>query len=387
MTISFLNKNSNKKIITVGGVKGGIGKSTISTNIAYLLAKDGKKTILVDTDYRDPNLFQRTKGLIEFDFNRLKESNSRIYFINNAPVQKKARDTLLSWYGKSISWNGNKNKSKLLKELEIPHILLYATTANDPDYERKLSIGDLPVNAGENLQIIYLLLDRGLFPLTQIGAGKIKKILSSISKLDADRIVFDTPPGANDISSHLSSITDVRYIVPKFETSAYDTAINDVEGTLISRVQAELKKYNGVKDTNLKKLIEDAQRMSIYETKAKGLSWIDFFHKHGEKPIVQGVLKDFGDNTFPVINLVPFGYGKQGRKKSAEFIKNVKKDIGVELNTISNARYIFRLDDDIELAATENGVPFAHQLSKLEKLSKTDERCYKQLKNLIGPVR
>lgn len=39
-------------IITFGGTKGGSGKTTIATNVAAFLAKEGMKFVLVDTDYQ-----------------------------------------------------------------------------------------------------------------------------------------------------------------------------------------------------------------------------------------------------------------------------------------------------------------------------------------------
>jgi flagellar biosynthesis protein FlhG len=44
------------KIIAVGGGKGGIGKSLICTNLAVALALNGKKVVLVDTDFGSSNL-------------------------------------------------------------------------------------------------------------------------------------------------------------------------------------------------------------------------------------------------------------------------------------------------------------------------------------------
>lgn len=47
---------SDKKIIAIGGGKGGVGKSIVTANFAVGLAKAGKKVIVVDADLGGPNL-------------------------------------------------------------------------------------------------------------------------------------------------------------------------------------------------------------------------------------------------------------------------------------------------------------------------------------------
>ncbi len=44
------------RIVAVGGGKGGVGKSVISTNLAYALAAQGRHVVLVDADLGAPNL-------------------------------------------------------------------------------------------------------------------------------------------------------------------------------------------------------------------------------------------------------------------------------------------------------------------------------------------
>jgi len=46
----------NKRAISVGGGKGGIGKSCFAANLAVALTRHGKRVILVDTDIEAPNL-------------------------------------------------------------------------------------------------------------------------------------------------------------------------------------------------------------------------------------------------------------------------------------------------------------------------------------------
>ena len=45
-----IDNNVMPKVITVTSGKGGVGKTNISVNLACLLAKQGKRVVLVDAD-------------------------------------------------------------------------------------------------------------------------------------------------------------------------------------------------------------------------------------------------------------------------------------------------------------------------------------------------
>ena len=57
--VSLANENhkkSNTKVVVITSGKGGVGKSTITANIAYLLSKKGKKVAVLDADIGLANL-------------------------------------------------------------------------------------------------------------------------------------------------------------------------------------------------------------------------------------------------------------------------------------------------------------------------------------------
>ena len=73
---------SQVNIITIGGGKGGIGKSVVTTNLAVGLALGGQRVVLVDTDYGASNLHallgisNPERGFLDFFTQKGKNSNS-----------------------------------------------------------------------------------------------------------------------------------------------------------------------------------------------------------------------------------------------------------------------------------------------------------------------
>ncbi len=56
LNIEFLNVDQNYKILQFTSTEPSEGKSTTISNIAYLMAKEGKKVLLMDLDLRKPKL-------------------------------------------------------------------------------------------------------------------------------------------------------------------------------------------------------------------------------------------------------------------------------------------------------------------------------------------
>lgn len=81
-------------IITVGGIKGGTGKSTIATNLAVMRAAAGRDVLLIDTDE------QRTAT----DFGNMRNEGD--------PQGQRPRLTLLRLSGPAVRTEGLKLKDK-----------------------------------------------------------------------------------------------------------------------------------------------------------------------------------------------------------------------------------------------------------------------------------
>lgn len=108
-------------IIVVGGVKGGIGKSTIASNLAVLAAAQGWNVMLVDADSSD----QQTT---------LRWAAER----NDSP-NVKAAITTMALHGKAI-------RSELLRLTDRYDLVIVDPGARDSDTQRfALSVADLAV--------------------------------------------------------------------------------------------------------------------------------------------------------------------------------------------------------------------------------------------------
>ena len=233
-----------KKKIAVGSSKGGSGKSKTACDIAYTITeRKKKKTILTDDDFGGPNDFRRMEGLINFDFNKLRSLTGEEavdYFRKNAPITPNAKETLISWYEQGA-----------LKRLNLPHFLMYRDTIGNNLYKKKIRIEDLLVDAGENLKIIFGLLDTYTYPLLGTTDRQIKNMVSSVFSLPADKIIADTAPGINHGSLYIFSEADIRYVIANLEIASTEEPMGFVESSIAYILQkkiGELSSLHGKKE-------------------------------------------------------------------------------------------------------------------------------------------
>ena len=62
--------NKSSKVITVTSLKGGVGKSTITANLAFTLAQSGKRILAIDCDFniRNLDLIMGLEDRVVYDF-------------------------------------------------------------------------------------------------------------------------------------------------------------------------------------------------------------------------------------------------------------------------------------------------------------------------------
>lgn len=169
------------KIISVHSFRGGTGKSNISANLSYLLAKSGKKVCTVDTDIQSPGihvLFQLDKPASGATLND--------FLWGNCSIDKVATDV-----------SGN---------LGLPEKSLFFIPCS-------MDMGD-----------ITRILKQG-YDMTTLAKG-----FSDIRKLlDLDYLIIDTHPGLDEETLLAISLSDILFIVLRPDTQDYQGTSVTVE--------------------------------------------------------------------------------------------------------------------------------------------------------------
>lgn len=151
---SMIDRNGRqRKIIAVGGAKGGIGKSIFATNLGVLLSTKGKKTVLIDLDLGSANLhLYLGKTSLEYNINDFLEK--RVSTINEITVSTKYGPYLIGGDSSQLG-STNINFSKKLK-------LMRAIKDIDADF----IILDLGGDTSYNIIDFFLLAEHGFVVTT-----------------------------------------------------------------------------------------------------------------------------------------------------------------------------------------------------------------------------
>ncbi|MEL6923439.1 MAG: AAA family ATPase [Bacteroidota bacterium] len=152
--LNFLVPDRNKNVIGFSSLMAGEGKSFCAVNLAFSLATAGKKTLLIDTDFRKPSMLNpenegKEKGLSDF----LKDS---LYGINDIIRQHPSQDQL--YYIPTQREMGN--PQELFMSQRLP--LLLETARKEFDY---VIIDSPAVGLVSDYLLISPLIDVHLFVL------------------------------------------------------------------------------------------------------------------------------------------------------------------------------------------------------------------------------
>jgi len=171
-------------IIPVGGGKGGIGKSVISTNLAVGIALSGQKVVLMDGDFGSSNL------------HALLGISHPLYGFQDLFINDKAPDSLLI-------------------ETGISNLKFIS------------SAGDNPGSAN-------------------IDSERVKKIISFIKKLDADTVILDLGPGTSFNVLDFFNISAKGIIMSSPETTSVMKTFSFIRSALFRRLSKKLKNLSAL---------------------------------------------------------------------------------------------------------------------------------------------
>ncbi|MRI80844.1 polysaccharide biosynthesis tyrosine autokinase [Aerococcaceae bacterium DSM 109653] len=190
--INFAQLEKNVKSLLVSSSIPNEGKSTLTANLAYVMAQTGKKVLLVDADLRKPTVHRtfklnNTQGLTTLiadedetiKFNQIVQYSRELnlYFLPSGPVPPNPSELL-----------GSAKMRSILNTLENHFDLIIfdappTTTVTDP-------------------QILATLVDGVVFVIRQgfVGKDKVKEAILSLQNLNTTILgyVFNDVPKSSD---------------------------------------------------------------------------------------------------------------------------------------------------------------------------------------------
>jgi flagellar biosynthesis protein FlhG len=203
--------NATKRIITIGGGKGGVGKSVISSNLAVAMAQNGSRVVLVDCD--------------------LGAANQHVLFGIDRPVAG-----LQSLIDRSID-----SLQDALTPTALPNLHLVAGTG--------ASVGAANITHGEKQRIIKKIqaLDADVI-IVDVGAGVSYNVLDFF-EIGAQRLLVVTPQVTSIQTTYSflkgAVLRTLRHHAEKTsEIELLEPAIASKENEKVSRLLARLREEN-----------------------------------------------------------------------------------------------------------------------------------------------
>ncbi|MBB5022032.1 P-loop NTPase [Desulfurispira natronophila] len=191
-------KHNSTKILAIGGGKGGVGKTLIASNIAILLGKYGKNTIVIDADFGCSNL-HTCMGMGKPDRSLADFVNKRIPRLDEIPVP-------------------------------TPY---------------------------ENLRLISAHVD--IAPLVNMHHGTKTRFINSVKRLVADYVIMDLGAGSTQDRTDMFLMADWGVVVVTPEPTSVENVYSFLKNCIFRMVLRTFKGNDIIKDI-LKNYAENPQQ-------------------------------------------------------------------------------------------------------------------------------
>ena len=241
---------SKRKIIAIGGAKGGTGKSVFAANLGVFLSSRGFKTVVVDLDLGGANL--------------------HLYLGEKALLKRSINDFL-------------EKKFHTLSEVMI-----------ESRYGPLIIGGDSSVLGAANLPFYRKL-----------------KLLRAVSKIDADYVIIDLGGGISFNTLDFFLAADYGIVITTRESASYIGAYHFIKSALyrkLNRLFGPESRYGAQKDEALERHIREFT-MPANESDIKTIK--DFVEHTRTRipsglPLIKRAISDF--HPYLIVNRVPHGF-------------------------------------------------------------------------------
>jgi flagellar biosynthesis protein FlhG len=241
-----ISKTGERKIIAIGGAKGGIGKSLFTANLGVSLSNRGMRTVVVDLDLGGANLHLFLgERIINTDINCFLKK--RIPSLSDAMIKTK--------YGPSLI-GGNSSQ-----------------------------LGSANINFAQKL-----------------------KLMKAIKNIDADYIIIDLGGNTSYNIIDFFLMSDYRVILTSCDPASYLDAYNFIKTALYRRLYRLFgpeSKYNNQKDNNLEYLIQESITSTLESKLIKVEDLLAKVKRYLPEslPILCETISDFSPNL--IVNRIP----------------------------------------------------------------------------------